>query len=74
MAEDIDAEYDAFLSRNAAEGPVYSVRKPTYRQRWSEAKLIHVLIAIALAGFVLPLAILFFGIGALGILSAIMGR
>lgn len=74
MAEDIEAEYDEYLSSVGANVPVYTPRKLSYMGRWRAAKLIHIMIAVALFGCVLPFAILFFGIGALGVISAVMGR
>ena len=74
MPDDIDAEYDAFISRHANETPFFVPRIPTARERWENAKLVHILIAIALFGCALPVALLAVGIGFLGMLSALTGR
>ncbi len=64
-----DDEFDAFMDKIERK----YAKKPTIREICRTAKLLHILLAIAFIGFVVPLAVLVVGIGALGLLAAIKG-
>lgn len=72
----LDDEYEWAMSRVEAPttGRVFDAAPPTFRERWAEAKLRDILIAILLVGFVLPWVILIGGIGSLAIWDALTGR
>jgi hypothetical protein len=52
----------------------FDAQPPSYFERWREATITHVLVAILLGGFVLPSLILIGGIMAVVIWDALTGR
>lgn len=72
-----DAELDARFQHvyDAAHPPrVIDAYKPSFRQRWAEAKWSHKLAALFIVGFFLPMTIIIGGILALVAWDALTGR